>query len=158
MNMRIISAAIAAILVVFSISAHAQGDTQRKRWMKEMRESKMEYVVKQLELTKQQRAAFEGVYKAMENELDDLHSQTRMLVRNVEKKDDSATDLEYEKAAEVMFEEHLKEGEIETKYLKKYKEILTPKQLFKLRKAEMKFHRELMKHSRKNSHQNKSKK
>ena len=54
------------------------------------------------------------------------------------------SDLEYEKAAEAMIEVKGKEASVEEQYFAKFKTVLSPKQLFKLKQAERKFTRELM--------------
>lgn len=138
--------AVITALIVTMAAAAQDSNPDHKRWLKEMRQQKHEYIVKQLDLTQEQSSKFMPMYEAMENELNTLMKQTRKMERDVVKKGDEATDLEYEKAAEAIYEMKGKEGAIEMKYMKQFKTVLTPKQLFKLKNAENKFMRELMKH------------
>lgn len=85
----------------------------------------------------------------MENSSAKLAKETRMLEKEVQKKGDSATDLELEKAAEARAELKAKQGVLEKEYFAKFKKILTPKQLFNLGDAEKAFTRKLMDSHRK---------
>lgn len=142
---------LAALIVTIMTVAPAYADgrpskEQRDRWFKEMQQYKREYLVKEMDLTDEQKAKFLPVYDNMEQEIRRLHNETRQLVRDVDKKGDKATALEREKAAEASFELRSKEGAIEMKYYKEMKSFLSPDQLLKFKKAEDKFTRELMKH------------
>lgn len=122
----------------------------RTEWVKEMRSYKKDYISKRLDLTNEQREKFFPLYYAMEDEVFRLQEQTRQMERNLDKKNTKATELEYDKTVDAVYELKAKEGAIEMKYLPKFKEILTSKQLLQLKKAEHKFTRELMKnHSKK---------
>ena len=59
-----------------------------------------------------------------------------------------ASDTELEAAAQAVFDLKQKEGRIEAEYFEKFKEILTPRQLLKLKSAERKFAQYLMRHHR----------
>lgn len=132
-----------------ALSLFAQkNDNQHAQWIKEMKQAKLEFMAKELKLTNEQTPKFNEVYNIMQGELDKIRSETRRLEKSVENKND-ATDLEYEKAAEAMFEYKIKEGTIEKRYFDKFKAILTPQQLLKFKKAEMKWLKELMKHRKK---------
>ncbi len=147
------------IALVSALSAYADEPAQkpeRKQWMKEMRRFKHEFLTKELELTSEQQSKFFPSYDKMEEEMRAIERQTRQLERDITKKGDEATDLEYEKAAEACYELPSKKNAVEMRYFKEYKEILTKKQLFKLSGAERKFTRIIM-HHRKGPEQNKQK-
>lgn len=57
--------------------------------------------------------------------------------------------MEYEKAAEAVAEFKSKEGAIELRYFNQFKGYLSKKQLFKLKIAEHKWMKELMRHRNK---------
>lgn len=117
---------------------------ERQQWFKEMREYKHNFLIKELALEEDQQEAFFKVYDAMEDETFKLHHGTRKLQRELSKKDADVTDIEYEKAAEALFELKYKEAQIELKYFEQFKNVLTKKQLFLLKKAEDKYTRHLM--------------
>ncbi len=144
------SAIIAFILVLFtSASSFAQNNVDRKKWLKEIQEYKHEFLIKELDLTKEQQEKFLPMYDEMDCKIRQVNDQARDYQRKVRQMKDKASELEYEKAAEAQFEVKAKEGEIEKSYFSKFKTVLTPKQLFRLKHAEWKFTKELMKqHSR----------
>lgn len=139
------------ILVLFSsVSSFAQNNNvDKKKWLKEIQEYKHEFLIKELDLTKEQQEKFLPMYDEMDCKIRQVNDQARDYQRKVRQMKDNATELEYEKAAEAQFEVRSKEGEIEKAYFSKFKTVLTPKQLFRLKHAEWKFTKELMhQHSR----------
>ena len=147
------------ILLIASIAQFAIADSdkgEREQWFKEMREFKHKFLAKELGLTDQQQEAFFPIYDAMDSECQKFHRETRKLQRDIKKKkDNEVTDLEYEKAAEALFELKGRENKIEQKYYPQLKAVITPRQLFLLKGAEDKFMRHLMNHRQKHSKKNK---
>ena len=83
----------------------------------------------------------------MEDEVERINADTRELEqRAAENKD--ATDLELENAARTIFEQKRAEGQIEMTYFEKFKEILTPQQLLRLKSVERRFTQQLIKQHR----------
>ena len=143
--------AVVATMLLASMPAMAQHGRNHEdwaRWYQEMRQYKLDYMIRELNISDEQKPKFVTIYDNMENEVEAVRRQTRQMVREVEKKGDAATDLEREKAAEASFELQSREGAIEMKYFKELKALLTPEQLLKFKKVEMKFTHELMKHRR----------
>lgn len=135
--------------LIFSATVFAQkGAGHRQKWMKEMQQAKIEFMTKELDITEQQKARFAETMIAMEKELGKLRGETRSMEKSIKDKN-NATDLEYEKAAEAMFEFKSREGAIEKKYYTIFKQFLTPQQLFKFYPAERKWMKTLMKHRKK---------
>lgn len=128
-----------------TLSAQNNNQAQREQWYRNMIKTKIEFLAKEMNLTPDQRTKFEKQYTAMSNETAKLSHETRSLSRTIAKKSD-ATDLEYDKAAEAMAEFKLKEGAIELKYHNQFKTYLNKRQLFKLKRGEHKWMKELMKH------------
>jgi len=136
------------IAIIMPVAALAQKDHSkgsRAQWWKEMQEYKHNFIANEIGLSDEQKEKFFSVYTEMEKATFQLNKQTRDLEKKV-MDNKSASDIEYEKAAEALFELKEKEGAVEKAYFDKFKEILTPKQLFKLKLAERKFTREAMKH------------
>lgn len=150
MKLKLLSLSLFLLLICVPLASSAQkkDDSRRNQWNKEMTQAKVDFIAGQLGLTADKKAKFVETYNAMQSELGKLRNETNSLRKSIEAKK-SASDLEYEKAAEAMFEFKQKEGAIERKYFDKFKSILTPRQLFQLRPAEMKFMKELMKHRKK---------
>lgn len=140
------------IAICSALSSHSQcqpSKQDRNAWMKEMRQVKNDYISRKLNLTAEQKNRFLPLYNKMEREVNKCVEEAQHMAHLVKEKRDNATDLEYEKAAEALFECKAKEGEIELKYYREFKKILTPKQLFILKRAEREFTKTLMREHRK---------
>lgn len=134
----------------YSVQAIAQmpvTDADRQRWLAEIRQYKHEFLIKELELTDEQQGSFFQLYDQMEDEIEQLNSQTRALQQQVEA-NDQATDLEVTNAARTIFELKRAEGQIEMTYFDRFAKILTPRQLLNLKAAERKFTQHLVNHHR----------
>ena len=116
--------------------------------MKEMQQFKNDFIAKKLNLTEEQKAKFLPLYNSMDEEIRKAQNEAEQLYRQTLKKGEKATDLEYEKAAEAVYELKGRENTIEMKYFNDYKQILSPNQLFQLKVAERDFTRQLMKQHR----------
>ncbi|MCI8997533.1 MAG: hypothetical protein HFJ95_00880 [Muribaculaceae bacterium] len=142
---------MAAVLMPVNADAQRPSGRDRESWMKEIQQYKNDFIAKKLELTDEQRAKFLPLYNSMDEEIRKVQEESEQLSRQTLTKGEKATDLEYEKAAEAMYELKGRENTIEMKYFNDYKTILTPRQLFKLKDAEKDFTRELMKQHRRRS-------
>ena len=134
----------------YSVQAIAQmpvTDADRQRWLAEIRQYKHEFLIKELELTDEQQGPFCQLYDQMEDDIEQLNSQTRALQQQVEA-NDQATDLEVTNAARTIFELKRAEGQIEMTYFDRFAKILTPRQLLNLKAAERKFTQHLVNHHR----------
>lgn len=139
---------ILTLLFASSMTAEAQQRKRltaedRQKYLGEMRQFKHDFLVKELELTRDQQNAFFPVYDKMEDEVTQVADETRDLEMKVSA-DEKATDTEIESAARTVFEQKSKEGEIEKAYFEKFKGILSPRQLLKLKGAERKFTQQLV--------------
>lgn len=155
---KLIYVLIALILLPIAMSAQKPTERERRTWMKEMQQYKNDYIARKLELNDEQKAKFLPMYNSMESEVRKICDQTLRMEREVRKKGENATDLEWEKAAEAQYELKSKEAQIELKYFKEFKTVLNSKQLLKLKKAERDFSRELMKKHHEKQNKNKTKK
>lgn len=134
----------------YSVQAIAQmpvTDADRQRWLAEIRQYKHEFLIKELVLTDEQQGPFFELYDQMEDEIEQLNSQTRALQQQVEA-NDQASDLEVTNAARTIFELKRAEGQIEMTYFDRFAKILTPRQLLNLKSAERKFTQHLVNHHR----------
>lgn len=140
----------------YAPEASARKQCKRDTWFKEMLQLKHDYLVKELNLSREQQTKFFPLYDQMENEKKKLFDQTRAMEKSVAEKGDKATDLELEKASDAIVEMKGRESAIEKKYYCRFKQILTPRQIFKLHDAERKFQRQMVKehHKKKNQKNN----
>ncbi len=121
-------------------------DGQRKEWMADLRNYKHEFYKKDLNLTRDQEAAFFKAYDQMDDELMRVGEETRTLERKINTNAE-ATDTELESAARTLFEQKKREAEIELKYFDEFKTILNKRQLLKLKETERRFNRALLRYS-----------
>lgn len=135
------------MLLVSTMSLHAANN--RDKWFKELRQYKQEFMTKELGLTKEQQAKFFPVYSEMTRKIMKLNDDTRALENKIDKSKTEVSDVEYEKGAEALLELKAKEAKIEAEYYQRFKQILTPKQMYLLPKSEKKFTRQLMRHHNK---------
>lgn len=143
-------------LIAFAPAANAQkNDAERDAWFKEMSRYKHEFIVKELKLTDAQQKAFFPLYDAMEAEVRRTIDEGRAMEKSVLKKGDKATDTEREKAAEALYELKGKEGAIEMRYFARFKTVLSPEQLLRLKSVERKFNRHILKEHRKHKRMDK---
>ncbi len=115
----------------------------REKWLNELRNYKHEVLSRELKLTREQQEEFFPVYDEMDDELIRIALETRELEDKVYN-DPDASDLECETAARALFEQKSREGEVETAYFDKFKDILSSKQLLRLKNAERKFTQQLV--------------
>lgn len=140
---------IITMLAISAVSAAAQqlNEEDRARFLNEIREYKHEFLSKELSLSKEQQRDFFPAYDEMEDRVQRLAADTRELERQVSDNAE-ASDVEVEAAATAVYSQKLKEGEIETEYLEKFKSILSSRQLLSLKNAEKKFTQQLLRHHR----------
>lgn len=117
----------------------------RERWKSELRNYKHDFMVRELDLSRDQQSKFFPLYDQMEDSIEQINTDTRELEKRI---DDDASDIETEAAARALFEQKSREGQLELEYFDSFKTILTPRQLLKLKSAERQFMRRLMHHNR----------
>lgn len=141
---------ILAVLTILTVSIPAAAQQlnvqDRNRYVTQIRAYKHDFLEKELNLSKEQKAEFFNLYDKMEDCILDLGAE----VRETETKAlaDNATPDELDAAAATLFSQKLKEGEIEKEYFDKFKNILSARQLVQLKVAERKFNQELMRQHR----------
>lgn len=115
----------------------------RQKYLEEMRQYKREFLVKELNLTRDQQNQFFPVYDQMEDEMNQVAEETRDLENKVIN-DPGASDTELETVARAVFEQKSREGEIEMNYFAKFKDVLSPRQILLLKSTERKFTQQLV--------------
>ena len=142
---------VLVILSVLPFSSFAQqsrpDETDRQKWINEVRNFKHEFLIRELDLTKTQQKEFFEAYDEMEDRLNQLNSNTRRLEQST-LSNPEASDVEIEATTQAVYEMKDKEYKIETEFLEEFKKILTPRQLLQLKSAERKFTQQLMNHHR----------
>ncbi|MDE6270909.1 MAG: hypothetical protein K2M12_08685 [Muribaculaceae bacterium] len=135
-------------VALVAVSAFSQGrerpsEADVMRFRNEMRTYKHDFLARELNLSQEQQREFFPVYDEMDDAVERVGRETRDLEKQVREKK-QASDVEIEAAARALFEQKSAEGEIEKQYFDRLKQTLTPLQLLKLKEAERKFTRQLM--------------
>jgi Spy/CpxP family protein refolding chaperone len=142
-----LTALVLALSLSVSFGAYADttdnNSSDREQWMSEMRQYKRTYFIKELGLSKEQQDKFFPIYEALDEQLRQLDDEVRVMEKRVADASD-ATDLEYEKATEAMYEAKVKQADLEKASMQKFKEILSKKQLFELKGVERQFSRDII--------------
>ncbi|RXE73805.1 hypothetical protein ED551_06760 [Muribaculaceae bacterium Isolate-013 (NCI)] len=115
----------------------------REKWFSEIRQVKRNYFVKELDLSREQQNKFFPLYEEMEDRTFRIDDEARQMGQRIAEAKD-ATDTEYEKAAEALYDADVQTSQIRREYMDKFKTILTSRQLFELKNVERKFSREMM--------------
>lgn len=139
---------ISILIMVLAISTVATAQKNRTKFATDMYQAKHEMIIEELGLTQTQQKQFMPLYEQMEREIYQVNRNARALASEVEKKK-NPTDKDYEAAASALSQTRVQEGDIEAKYFEKFSKILSKKQLFLLKQAEMKFTREMLSKKRK---------
>lgn len=109
-----------------------------------MRQYKRTYFTKELELSRDQQNKFYPLYEEMEDQINKINDDARSMEKRVGEMT-NPSDLEYEKATEAVYDSAVRCAQLERDYMDKFQNILSRKQLFKLKSVERKFSREVMK-------------
>jgi Spy/CpxP family protein refolding chaperone len=149
---RISFIAIAAMLLLSLNTAWAKDknhtNANRSQWTQEMLDYKHDFIAEQTEMTQAQREKFMPLYEAMEKEVFAVHRTAREQAKKISSTT-KASDQDYANAARAMSQVKVKEGEIEGRYFDKFSKILSKKQMFQLKQAELKFSKQMLSRGKK---------
>ena len=134
---------VSILIIALAISTAATAQNGRTKFATDMYQAKHEMIIEELGLTPTQQKQFMPLYEQMEREIYQVNRNARALANEVENKK-NPSDRDYEVAASALSNTRMREGEIEAKYFEKFSKVLTKKQLFQLKQAEVKFTREML--------------
>ncbi len=109
----------------------------------EFRTKQKNFIAEEAGLTKEESAKFFPLYFELQDKKKDLNDQAWEFIKKG--KDDDATEAEYAKILEGVYDSRIASDRLEKAYLEKFKRILSYKKIYLVQKAEMRFHRELLK-------------
>lgn len=139
---------VALLLTNVTIVAQQSQTPDRDRVIAELKPYKHKFFTKELSLSKEQASEFLPLYDSMDAAVQAISEETRELERQIIAKTE-ASDTEKEAVARAIFEEKVKEGNIELEYFEKFRAILSPEQLLRLKSVERQFNQRLIRHHRK---------
>lgn len=132
------------ILSISSISLFAQKPRMSKE---EFRQCQEKYIKEQTGLTQQEAQQFFPLYFELQDKKDAINRQAWVQMRKG--KEENLSEAEYNKIVEEIIKARISCDQLDLEYLHKYQKFLSSKQIFNIQRAEMRFHRELLKPHRK---------
>jgi hypothetical protein len=111
--------------------------------MEEFRAKQEAYLTEQAELTQDEAARFFPLYFELQDKKKALNDAA--FAKSRKGKDGNATEKEYEEILDELAQARLACDRLDVEYLGRFKQILSAKKLYFLQRAEMKFHRDLIK-------------
>ncbi len=132
------------ILSISSISLFAQKPRMSRE---EFRQCQEKYIKEQTGLTQQEAQQFFPLYFELQDKKDAINRQAWAQMRKG--KEENLSEAEYNKIVEEIIKARISCDQLDLEYLHKYQKFLSSKQIFNIQRAEMKFHRELLKPHRK---------
>lgn len=109
----------------------------------EFRAKQRTFITEKAELTKEEAAKFFPVYFELQDRKKQLNDEVWQLIRKG--KDENLTDAQYGEIMEGIYDARIASDRLDKTYFDKYKKILSCKKIYLVQKAEMRFHRELLK-------------
>ena len=109
----------------------------------EFRTKQKAYIIEQAKLTKEEAAKFFPVYFELQDKKKALNDKAWGLLRKG--KDDKTTEAQYAEILKGVYDARSASDKLERDYYEKFKKILSNKKIYMVQKAEMRFHRELLK-------------
>lgn len=114
--------------------------------IEEFRNKQKEYFIKRAGLTPEEANKFFPLYFELQNKKMEYNKE---VWKNIRKgNSENTTDAEYANISENIIKTRITIDKLELEYLDKYKKILSPKKIYSIQRAEMRFHRELIKDSK----------
>ena len=141
---------ILMLFIVCSLSAvQAQHSTMNKQ---EFRQKQKQFLTEKASLSPQEAKAFFPLYFELQDKKHDLNKAAWINLRKEQKS--QLTDEQYSEIIDDVAKARIAADELEYDYIKKYKEILPAKKIYRIQRAEMHFHRALLQQYRHKSHKN----
>ena len=128
------------LLLVSSISVFAQKPKMSKE---EFRQCQEKFIKEQTGLTQQEAQQFFPLYFELQDKKDAINRQAWAQMRKG--KEENLSEAEYNKIVEEIIKARISCDQLDLEYLHKYQKFLSSKKIFNIQRAEMRFHRELLK-------------
>lgn len=109
----------------------------------EFRARQKAYIAERAGLTKQEAAKFFPMYFELQDKKKELNDKAWGLIRKG--KDENTTEAQYDEIMEGIYDARIASDRLDKSYFEKFRKILPAKKLYLVQKAEMRFHRDLLK-------------
>ena len=119
------------------------GCNQQRLSPEEFRAKQKAFIIEKVGLNKEEAAKFFPVYFELQDKKKALNDKAWGLLRKG--KDDKTTEAQYAEILKGVYDARSASDKLERDYYEKFKKILSNKKIYMVQKAEMRFHRELLK-------------
>lgn len=109
----------------------------------EFRAKQQAFITEKAGLTTDEAAKFFPLYFELQDRKKQLNDEAWKLIRKG--KDENTTEAQYEEIMEGVYDARIASDRLEKSYFEKFKKILPCRKIYLIQKAEMRFHRELLK-------------
>ncbi len=135
---------LAIFLLLFPFCSLVGLQAQSPKLSKEeFRERQREFIVRRAELTNEEADRFFPLYFELQ---DKKGAHNKEAMEKMKKgKNPATSEEEYRQIVEEVIQARIANDELDLEYVRKYSEFLTAKKIYTIQKAEMRFHRELLK-------------
>ncbi len=134
---------ITLLMICLAFAMQAQKNAPRPRLSPEEFRAKQEaFITKKAELSKEEAKKFFPVFFELQDKKKALNDKAWKGLKAG--KNPQTTDAKYEKIINDMLDTRIKVAELDKEYYQKFKKVLSPKKIYKVQHAEMRFHRELL--------------
>ena len=121
------------------------GCNQQRLSPEEFRANQKAFIIEKAGLNKEEAAKFFPVYFELQDKKKALNDKAWGLLRKG--KDDKTTEAQYAEILKGVYDARSASDKLERDYYEKFKKILSNKKIYMVQKAEMRFHRELLKNA-----------
>lgn len=121
------------------------GCNQQRLSPEEFRAKQKAFIIEKAGLNKEEAAKFFPVYFELQDKKKALNDKAWGLLRKG--KDDKTTEAQYAEILKGVYDVRSASDKLERDYYEKFKKILSNKKIYMVQKAEMRFHRELLKNA-----------
>lgn len=119
------------------------GCNQQRMSPEEFRAKQKAFIIEKAGLNKEEAAKFFPVYFELQDKKKALNDKAWGLLRKG--KDNKTTEAQYAEILKGVYDARSASDKLERDYYEKFKKILSNKKIYMVQKAEMRFHRELLK-------------
>lgn len=109
----------------------------------EFRAKQKAFITEQAGLTKEEAAKFFPMYFELQDKKKKLNDEAWNLMRKG--RDEKTTEAQYEEINEKVADNRIAADQLDKSYLNRFKKILSSKKIYLVQRAEMRFHREMIK-------------
>lgn len=133
------------IITLFFACLAVQAQEKKECMSKEQfRERQKQYFADKADLTQEEAAKFFPLYFELQDKKFSYNKEMWGKMHKI-RESKNVSDAEYSRITEDLIKTRLTIDELELEYLRKYKKVLSPKKIYNIQRAEMKFSRELLK-------------